>query len=306
MPTTPRIPSRPDPAGWSRLWSLISRRPIAATVVGTSAGDDGTWAIAWTGCALMGVVNTTPDSFSDGGLYSTTDAAVAHSRQLVRDGAFVVDIGGESTRPGADVVTLAAELDRTIPVIERIAADANVVISVDTRKPEVAAAAIAAGAHIVNDVGGLRDPAMIAVCAAAGVPVVVMHMRGTPADMQIDPHYDDVVAEVVAWLTARADAALAAGVPSVMVDPGIGFGKTFEHNVALFRALPLMDRLPVLIGASRKRTIQQLAGLDADADRDIGSVVAHLFAARHGAAMVRVHDVAGHRQAFAVDRGLEG
>lgn len=290
------------PSPWRQTWSLSSRRPVPGAV----RHDTGTWILSWQGCELMGVVNTTPDSFSDGGLYATTESAVAHARRLVSDGAFVVDIGGESTRPGADLVPLDVELARTLPVIEQIAADGEVVISVDTRKPEVAAAAVAAGAHIVNDVGGLRDPAMIAICAEAGIPVVVMHMRGTPADMQIDPHYDDVVAEVVGWMSAQADLALVAGVPSVMLDPGIGFGKTLDHNLALFRALPLTDRFPVLIGASRKRTIQQLAGLDAAADRDVGSVAAHLYAAHHGAAMVRVHDVAAHHQAFAVDAGLTG
>jgi dihydropteroate synthase len=203
-------------------------------------------------------------------------------------------------------VPLDVELRRTIPVIEQIAADGSVLISVDTRKPAVAAAAIAAGAHLVNDVGGLRDPAMIEVCTSAGVPAVVMHMRGTPADMQIDPRYDDVVSEVAAWLRVRADRAIAAGVAGVMLDPGIGFGKTLEHNVALLRALPLIDGFPVLVGVSRKRTIQQLAHLAPGDDRTVGSVAAHLFAARRGAAMVRIHDVAAHREAFAVDAALEG
>jgi dihydropteroate synthase len=254
----------------------------------------------------MGVVNTTPDSFSDGGLYLDPADAIAHARRLVADGAFVVDIGGESTRPGADVVPLDVELERTIPVIEQIAREADVLISVDTRKPEVAAAAIEAGANLVNDISGLRDPRMVEVCASFGVPAVVMHMRGEPATMQDDPRYVDVVGEVVGWLVAQAERVLTAGVPSVMLDPGIGFGKTLAHNVALFRALPLSDRYPVLIGASRKRTIQQLAGLEPDAPRDVGSVAAHLFAAHRGAAMVRVHDVAAHREAFAVDRGLRG
>jgi dihydropteroate synthase len=285
-------------------WQLISNRALPDGVEGVRS-NRGAWVFEWTGCALMGVVNTTPDSFSDGGSYLATDAAIAHARQLVADGAHVVDIGGESTRPGADDVALDVELQRTIPVIEQIAADESVVISVDTRKPQVAAAAVAAGAHIVNDVGGLRDPAMVAVCAELGVPVVVMHMRGTPTDMQIDPRYVDVVAEVTEWLLQQASVALAAGIPSVMLDPGIGFGKNLDHNVALFRALPLTDRFPVLIGASRKRTIQQLAGIAADVGRDAGSIAAHLFAAHHGAAMVRVHDVAGHQQAFAVDAGLD-
>jgi dihydropteroate synthase len=284
-------------------WTLHSRRPIASTVPGAQVDGRGS-AIQWRGCALMGVVNTTPDSFSDGGLYLGEEAALAHARRLQRDGAFVIDIGGESTRPGAVDVPEAVELERAIPVIERLAADRDVLISIDTRKPRVAAAAIDAGAHIVNDITGLRDPEMVAVCADAGVPAIVMHMRGTPADMQVSPRYDDVVSEVTEWLLARADAALRGGVPDVMIDPGLGFGKTTEHNVALLRALPLSARHPVLVGLSRKRTIQVLAGLGSDEPRDIGSIAAHLFAAHHGAAMVRVHDVAGHRQAFAVDAAL--
>jgi dihydropteroate synthase len=254
----------------------------------------------------MGVVNTTPDSFSDGGLYLSEEAAVAHARQLVADGAFIVDIGGESTRPRADDVPLDVELERTIPIVEQVARDGAVLISIDTRKPQVAAAAIAAGAHIVNDVGGLRDPAMVEVCSTAGVPAIIMHMRGEPATMQDDPRYDDVVAEVSAWLSAQASMAIEAGVPSVMIDPGIGFGKNLDHNVALLRALPLRTDHPVLVGVSRKRTIQQLAELDAAANRDIGTIAAHLYVAHQGAAMVRVHDVAGHRQAFAIDGALRG
>ena len=302
------------------LWQLRSLREIPSTVPGVRPADPETddpetdgpeiigagvrSVIEWTSCSIMGVVNTTPDSFSDGGMFATAEDAVEHARRLVRHGAFVVDIGGESTRPGADDVALDVELRRTIPVIEQIAADANVLISVDTRKPLVAEAAVRAGAHIVNDVGGLRDPAMVSMCASLGVPAVVMHMRGTPADMQLDPQYDDVVAEVVAWLTAQADLAHAAGIPDVMVDPGIGFGKTIDHNLALLAALPLTTAHPVLIGMSRKRTIQQLAHLDPSASRDAGSIAAHLFAAHRGAAMVRVHDVAGHAQAFAVDSAL--
>jgi dihydropteroate synthase len=285
-------------------WQLASRRPIPATVRGVSATEAGGALVEWTSCSIMGVVNTTPDSFSDGGMFGSSDDAVAYARQLVREGAFVVDIGGESTRPGADEVPLDEELRRTIPVIEQIAGDANVLISVDTRKPAVAEAAVSAGAHIVNDVGGLRDPRMIGVCASLGVPAVVMHMQGTPADMQRDPRYDDVVAEVRAWLIHQADVALAEGVPAVMVDPGIGFGKTLEHNLALLSALPLTKAHPVLVGVSRKRTIQQLAHLDAGANRDAGSIAAHLVAAQRGVAMVRVHDVAGHAQAFAVDESL--
>ncbi|MCU1399046.1 MAG: dihydropteroate synthase [Acidimicrobiales bacterium] len=252
----------------------------------------------------MGVVNVSPDSFSDGGLHFDVGDAVAHGLALARDGALVVDVGGESTRPGAADIPLDAELERVIPVIERLAAEGNVLISVDTRKAAVAAAAVAVGANIVNDVAGLRDPEMVAICAEMGVPVVIVHMQGSPTTMQLDPRYDDVVGEVVGWMEEQADVALAAGVPSVLLDPGLGFGKTLEHNLALLRALPLSQRFPVLIGASRKRTVEQLAGRASVQRRDPGSIAIHLWAAQRGAAMVRVHDVPGHREAMQVDRAL--
>lgn len=266
------------------------------------AHDD--WAIRWSGCAIMGVVNVTPDSFSDGGLHFCVDDAVARGLLLARHGALVVDIGGESSRPGAAEVPLDVELERVVPVITRIAAAGTVLISVDTRKAAVAAAAIEAGAHIVNDVAGLRDPRMVEVCAELGTPVVIVHMQGSPADMQVKPHYDDVVGEVTEWLERRADHAVAAGVPGVMLDPGVGFGKNLDHNLALLRALPLSDRYPVLVGASRKRMILRLGGRESLNHRDPGSVAVHLFASQLGAAMVRVHDVAVHREALAVDRAL--
>jgi dihydropteroate synthase len=252
----------------------------------------------------MGIVNVTPDSFSDGGDHATTDAAVAHGEQLIADGATFVDVGGESTRPGAEPVPIDVEMARVVPVVEALASTGRAIISVDTRKPAVAAAAIAAGAHLVNDVGGLRDETMVEVCASNGVPAVVMHMLGEPATMQRDPHYADVVVEVTSWLERQAQAAIRCGVPDVIVDPGIGFGKTLDHNVALLAAGPLSRRFPTLVGASRKRTVQQLAGLDSPRGSDVASVAVHLFAAQRGAAIVRVHDVAAHRQAFAVDRAL--
>lgn len=251
----------------------------------------------------MGVVNVTPDSFSDGGLHFDIDDAVAHGLLLARHGALVIDVGGESTRPGAADIPIDVELARVIPVITRLATEASTLISVDTRKAAVAAAAIEAGAHIVNDVAGLRDPEMVEVCAGLGVPVIVMHMQGSPSDMQHDPRYDDVVAEVCEWLETQADRVLAAGVPSVMLDPGLGFGKTLAHNLALLRELPMLRR-PVLVGASRKRMVEQLGGRESTQHRDPGSVAVHLFAAQQGAAMIRVHDVAMHREALAVDRAL--
>ena len=267
----------------------------------------------WAGCAVMGIVNVTPDSFSDGGQFLDVDVAVAHGVLLASQGATIVDIGGESTRPGSTGVDVDTELSRVIPVIERLApllaststGTSEVRISIDTRQPVVAAAAIAAGASIVNDITALEDSDMVAVCVDGGVPAVLVHMQGTPEDMQNDPHYDDVVAEVKAFLDDRASAVMRAGVPSVLVDPGIGFGKTLQHNLALLRALPLGLSFPVLVGASRKRLIQTLGGLDASADRDAGSVAVHLFAAHRGAAMVRVHDVAAHTQALAITTALD-
>jgi dihydropteroate synthase len=253
----------------------------------------------------MGVVNVTPDSFSDGGRFVDPDVAIAHALGLVAAGATIVDVGGESTRPGARPVDPAEERRRVLPVIAALAASGDAVVSVDTRHPETATAALDAGAHMVNDVRGLRDPAMRAVCAEAGVPAVVMHMRGEPATMQQAPAYDDVVAEVWGWLGERAGAALADGVPSVLVDPGIGFGKTFAHNLALIRSLPGPDpAMPVLVGASRKRFVRTLGGLDDTTGSDAASIAVHLFAAQRGAAMVRVHDVAGHVQALAADAAL--
>jgi dihydropteroate synthase len=252
----------------------------------------------------MGIVNTTPDSFSDGGQFASDEVAVAHARRLVSQGATIVDIGGESTRPGGQPVPVDEELRRVLPVITALANDGNVLISIDTYKSAVAAAAVEAGAHLVNDVSGLGDPAMASTCGELGVPMVIMHMKGTPATMQNNPVYDDVVAEVSAHLAERADTATRAGVPSVFVDPGIGFGKTLVHNTALLRSLPIEGVFPTLVGVSRKRSIGEWSGVSDPALRDAGSIAAHLDAARRGVAMVRVHDVAGHVQALAVQAAI--
>ena len=251
----------------------------------------------------MGVVNVTPDSFSDGGRYADPARAIARSLELVRAGAMVIDVGGESTRPGAEPVGDAVEIDRIAPVIAALAGS-GCIVSIDTSHVAVAEAAIAAGAHIVNDVSGLRDRAMVELCASTGTPAVIMHMLGTPAAMQREPTYVDVVDDVCAYLAHAAAGALDAGVPSVMVDPGIGFGKTVAHNLALLRAVPFGMTAPVLVGASRKRFIEHVAGASEAGDRDPGSIAVHLFAAQRGAAMVRVHDVAGHVQALALDRAV--
>ena len=265
----------------------------------------GEWVVSWSSCAVMGIINVTPDSFSDGGVHAEASAAVAAGRAQASAGAMVVDVGGESGRPGAQPVGEAEELRRILPVISALAEDDSVLVSVDTRHPKVAAAAVEAGAHLVNDISGLRHPEMVAVCASLGVPVVIMHMQGEPATMQVNPRYDDVVGEVAAFLDERAHAALGAGVPSVLIDPGIGFGKTFAHNLALLRAFPYRTVAhPVLVGASRKGLIGSIANVPRAADRDSGSIAVHLDAAHRGAAMVRVHDVAGHVQALRVAAAL--
>lgn len=258
----------------------------------------------------MGIVNVTPDSFSDGGRFLGHDAALAHARRLIAEGADILDIGGESTRPGAAPVSGAEELERVIPLIAAIRADSAVPISIDTMKPAVARAAVAAGASIWNDVSALRGaPEAPAVAAELGCDVVLMHMLGEPRTMQDAPRYDDVVAEVEAFLLARIEAALAAGVARerIWLDPGIGFGKTLEHNLALLRALPRFAALgfPVLLGASRKRFIAAIDPTATDAgDRLGGSLAVALHGARAGVAAVRVHDVRETVQALAVQAAV--
>lgn len=243
---------------------------------------------------VMGVLNVTPDSFSDGGRFADAASAVDRGLRMAEEGAALVDVGGESTRPGAVPVPLEEELRRVIPVVEALAG-AGVAVSVDTLKPEVMRAAIGAGCRLVNDVQGFRAPGAIeAVRDAASVGVVAMHMQGTPATMQADPRYDDVVREVAGFLASRAEALEAAGIARerIVVDPGFGFGKNLEHNRQLFRALPRIASLgyPVLAGVSRKRMIGEFTGRSVD-ERMAGSVAAALLAVQNGARIVRVHDV---------------
>jgi dihydropteroate synthase len=244
--------------------------------------------------AVMGVVNVTPDSFSDGGRFLDPAAAVAHGLELVAAGADVLDVGGESTRPGADPVGEEEELRRVLPVVGRLAAEAGVPVSIDTSKAGVAAAALDAGATIVNDVAAGADPAMFATVAAAGAGLVVMHMRGEPRTMQHDPHYDDVVVEVGDFLVDRLAAARDAGIPtaSLCADPGLGFGKTGAHSLELLARLgELVARVdvPVLVGSSRKSFIARVLGDDLVA-RDDGTLATAVWAVDHGARIVRVHD----------------
>jgi dihydropteroate synthase len=258
--------------------------------------------------AVMGVVNVTPDSFSDGGHYLGADAAVAHGLRLVAAGADVLDVGGESTRPGAAPITVDEELARVLPVVERLARDGSAPVSIDTSKAAVAAAALGAGATVVNDVtAGLGDPAMLGVVADARAGFVAMHMRGEPRTMQHDVHYDDVVREVTEHLRERRAVAVAAGVApdAICVDPGIGFGKLAEHNLALLADLgEVVDAVgaPVLVGASRKsflgallaRTRDDVSSPDAitPSDRDDATLATVMWSIDQGASVVRVHDVA--------------
>jgi dihydropteroate synthase len=247
--------------------------------------------------AVMGVVNVTPDSFSDGGAFLSVDAAVAHGLRLARDGAAVLDVGGESTRPGAAAVDADEEMRRVVPVVRALAADAGVPVSIDTTKARVAEAAIVAGASIVNDVsGGLADPSMYDVVAHAEAGYVAMHMRGTPRTMQQEATYDDVVVDVGRELRARVDAALTAGVrpDGMFADPGIGFAKDADQNLALLRALPALASragVPLLVGASRKSFLGALLGNLPAGERDEATLATTVWCFTNGAAMVRVHDV---------------
>lgn len=248
---------------------------------------------------VMGIVNVTPDSFSDGGRWLDPEAAIQKGRELAGLGADIIDVGGESTRPGAASVDAAEERARVVPVVEALAAE-GVVVSIDTSKPSVARAAIEAGAEIVNDVTGLSDPVMIETCSDARVGVVIMHMLGEPRTMQIDPTYEDVVADVAEFLRRRTEVGVAAGidVSRIVVDPGIGFGKTIRHNLALLNSI---DRIgggrPVLVGTSRKAflgTILDQAGRPSlPEDRDTATAATTALAVANGAAVLRVHDVAG-------------
>jgi dihydropteroate synthase len=253
---------------------------------------------------VVGILNLTPDSFSDGGIHASVDEAVAHGLRMAEEGADMLDVGGASTRPGADEVPAEEELRRVLPVIEQLAARTSLPISIDTSRPEVMRAAVAAGAGMINDVYALRRDGAMDAAAELGVPVCLMHMLGEPRSMQDDPHYDDVVGEVHRFLTDRLFACELAGMDrrKVLVDPGFGFGKTLEHNLALLCALERFANLGsgVYAGLSRKRMIGTLTGRATPADRAAGSAAAALIAVQRGARMVRVHDVLPTVDALAV------
>jgi dihydropteroate synthase len=258
---------------------------------------------------IMGVLNVTPDSFSDGARFLDPAAALAHAARLVADGADILDVGGESSRPGAEPVPLAEEMRRVLPVVEALSGSLTCPISIDTAKPEVARRALTSGASIVNDIGGLRDPEMLRVVAETGAGAVLMHMRGEPRTMQADPRYEDVVSEVRDWLARRVDEAEARGVARerIAVDPGIGFGKTIAHNLALLQDIGRFATLgcAVLVGTSRKGFLGTLTGRPLG-ERMVGSVISSLAALARGADTVRVHDVGAMADALQVWGALMG
>ena len=258
---------------------------------------------------IMGVLNRTPDSFSDGGRFAGFDAAIAQVERMVREGVDIVDVGGESTRPGSAGVSVPEELDRVLPLVESIKSRFDVPISIDTSKPEVMQAAVAAGASMINDVYALRRDGALEQAAACGVAVCLMHMQGEPRTMQKDPHYKDVTAEVKEFLAGRAEAAVAAGVPRehIVLDPGFGFGKNLEHNLTLLRRLPEFAALgfPLLVGLSRKSMIGTLLGGKPVEERLHGSVAAAVIAVQNGASIVRVHDVAPTVEALKVTTAMD-
>lgn len=243
----------------------------------------------------MGVINVTPDSFSDGGKHLKLGAAMDRAAAMVAEGVAIFDVGGESTRPGAVDVPLEQELERVIPLIQALASRFDLPISIDTQKPEVMRSAVQAGAGLINDVNGLREPGAMAAVAELKVPVCIMHMQGTPRTMQDAPAYDDVVGDVTYYLECRISACLDAGVESsdIIVDPGFGFGKTLQHNLELLNGLPRLAELgyPILAGMSRKRMIGEITGKDVDR-RLAGGLAAALLAAQNGAVLIRTHDVA--------------
>lgn len=259
------------------------------------------------GPRVMGIVNVTPDSFSDGGSFSDLPAAVEHARMLIDSGADIIDIGGESTRPFADPVPLGAELERTIPLINAIRTFSDIPISIDTRKAEVARQALTAGASLINDISAVRDdPDMLAVIADSDAEVIIMHMQGTPDTMQVDPRYEDVVGEIYDFLAERLATLAAAGIDpaKIIVDPGIGFGKRLQHNLSLIKHIDRFAELgrPVLLGHSRKRFLGDLTGCSAQ-DRDLATAVVSALCLDK-VSLLRVHDVAATRQALRIAQAI--
>jgi dihydropteroate synthase len=262
------------------------------------------------GCLIMGVVNVTPDSFSDGGQFLDSGRAVERALQMAAEGAAIIDVGGESTRPGSAPVPGGEQIRRVVPVIEALAAKVRLPLSIDTHDPEVARAALDAGASLVNDITALVDARMAQLAAGRQVPVVLMHMQGTPATMQVEPHYDDVVTEVRDFLVVRAAAAQKSGIAPerVLIDPGIGFGKSLDHNLLLLKHLDALvaTGYRVLVGPSRKRFLGTLTGRENPAERIFGTAAAVALCAAAGVSVVRVHDVGPMRDVLKVTQAILG
>lgn len=250
---------------------------------------------------IMGVLNVTPDSFSDGGLFFDIEKAIGRAKEMIEEGADIIDIGGESTKPGSEEVFEEEELRRVIPVIEQLVKEVTVPISIDTYKPKVAQEALTRGVSILNDITGLRNDELIKIAAQYKVPVVIMHMKGTPKDMQKNPVYEDVVEEIREFFKERIKAASAAGITDIILDPGIGFGKTTEHNLQILKRLHEFEELgyPILIGTSRKSFIGAITGLPAQ-ERLEGTLASTVIAAMNGASFVRVHDVKECKKALQI------
>ncbi|WP_299546045.1 dihydropteroate synthase [uncultured Tateyamaria sp.] len=308
-------PARPDGTivcggCWFSHVEVLSRHavPQVMSVAELTEAERGPFLRVWASPQIMGILNTTPDSFSDGGQHDTRNDAVMHGQALIEQGAEILDIGGESTRPGAQIVPVAEEIRRTAPVIRDLrAAGVSIPISIDTRKAAVAEAALDAGASVVNDVSGFTyDPDLSTLCAARGVPVCVMHTQGDPQTMQNNPTYDDVLLDVYDFLAERIEMLQAVGIAkdNIIADPGIGFGKTLEHNLALLTRISLFHSLgvPILLGASRKRFIGTIGKAPEASARAPGSVAVALAAIAQGVQIIRAHDVADHAQAIALWR----
>jgi dihydropteroate synthase len=259
---------------------------------------------------IMGILNVTPDSFSDGGKFADTQSAIAQAEDLISAGADILDVGGESTRPFADPVSTEEELRRVIPVIEAVRQKHSISISIDTTKAAVAREALKAGADIINDVSALKkDPEMITVVQQTSVPVIIMHMQGTPTDMQIKPVYSDVIAEIIGFFTAQIDWITDKGVDRnrLIIDPGIGFGKTLQHNLSILKHLDKFSslNLPLLLGHSRKRFLGDITGIPAEAQRDLATAVVTALCASKKISIIRVHDVAATRQALLLAEAVQ-
>jgi len=254
---------------------------------------------------IMGVLNVTPDSFSDGGKFNSIEKAVEHAKKMVEEGADIIDIGGESTRPGSEPVSVEEELNRVLPVIKQLSTEIDVPISIDTMKPEVAEECIKAGAKILNDVTGLQNPRMLEIAAKYNIPTIIMHMKGMPKTMQADVEYQDAIAEIKEFLKTQAQKAKEAGVTQIIIDPGIGFGKTVEHNLQIIKNIQSFKELgyPVLIGLSRKSFIGKILNADVH-ERLEGTLAGVTAAVLNGANIVRVHDIKECRRAVEIARRI--